>query len=121
MADVAAIEPYYKSMLGYADYFLSMEVETLMSAPTLHFELYTKSQYDSYTHEEILESILEYAYTSSPDWALCTYDREYVLCGVAEDENGYVGEMYISEPISFSREQVGDAQEFVELYKEWTN
>lgn len=121
MADVAAIEPYYKSMLGYADYFLSMEVETLMSAPTLHFELYTKSQYDSYTHEEILESILEYAYTSSPDWALCTYDREYVLCGVAEDENGYVGEMYVSEPISFSREQVGDAQEFVELYKEWTN
>ena len=121
MADVAAIEPYYKSMLGYADYFLSMEVKTLMSAPTLHFELYTKSQYDSYTHEEILESILEYAYTSSPDWALCTYDREYVLCGVAEDENGYVGEMYVSEPISFSREQVGDAQEFVELYKEWTN
>ena len=121
MAEVAAIEPYYKSMLGYADYFLSMEVETLMSAPTLHFELYTKSQYDSYTHEDILESILEYAYTSSPDWALCTYDREYVLCGVAEDENGYVGEMYVSEPISFSREQVGDAQEFVELYKEWTN
>ena len=121
MAEVVAIEPYYKSMLGYADYFLSMEVETLMSAPTLHFELYAKSQYDSYTHEDILESILEYAYTSSPDWALCTYDSEYVLCGVAEDENGYVGEMYISEPISFSREQVGDAQEFVELYKEWTN
>lgn len=121
MAEVVAIEPYYKSMLGYADYFLSMEVETLMPAPALHFELYAKSQYDSYTHEDILESILEYAYTSSPDWALCTYDREYVLCGVAEDENGYVGEMYISEPISFSREQVGDAQEFVELYKEWTN
>jgi hypothetical protein len=121
MAEVVAIEPYYKSMLGYADYFLSMEVETLMPAPALHFELYAKSQYDSYTHEDILESILEYAYTSSPDWALCTYDSEYVLCGVAEDENGYVGEMYVSEPISFSREQVGDAQEFVELYKEWTN
>ncbi|MBO7307436.1 MAG: hypothetical protein J6U59_05360 [Alistipes sp.] len=119
LADVVAIEPYYGSMMGYADYFLSMEVETLMPSPTLHFELYAKSQYDSYTHKEIRESLLEYAYTSSPDWALCSYGNEYVLCGLAEDENGYVGEMYVSEPISFSREQTSDAAIFVELYKEW--
>jgi hypothetical protein len=121
IAEVVAIDPYYQSMLGYADYFLSMEVETLMPSPTLHFELYAKSQYDSYKHEDIRESLLEYAYTSSPDWALCSYGNEYVLCGLAEDENGYVGEMYISEPISFSREQTSDAAIFVELYKEWTN
>jgi hypothetical protein len=85
MLEVVAIEPYYNSMMGYADYFLSMEVETLTDAPTLHYELYAKSQYDSYTHEEIRESLLEYAYTSSPDWALCSYGNEYVLCGLAED------------------------------------
>lgn len=121
IAEVVAIDSYYQSMMGYADYFLSMEVETLMPSPTLHFELYAKSQYDSYKHEDIRESLLEYAYTSSPDWALCSYGNEYVLCGLAEDENGYVGEMYISEPISFSREQTSDAAIFVELYKEWTN
>ena len=119
MAEVVALEPYYKSMMGYADYFLSMDVETLCSAPTLHYELYAKSQYDSYTHEEIRESLLEYAYTSSPDWALCIYGNEYVLCALAEDENGYVGEMFISEPISFTKEQTSDAAIFVELYKEW--
>lgn len=119
MAEVVALEPYYKSMMGYADYFLSMDVETLSSAPTLHYELYAKSQYDSYTHEEIRESLLEYAYTSSPDWALCIYGNEYVLCALAEDENGYVGEMFISEPISFTKEQTSDAAIFVELYKEW--
>ena len=119
MAEVVAIEPYYASMMGYADYFLSMDVETLTPAPTLHFELYAKSQYDSYTHAEIRESLLEYSYTSSPDWALCSYGNEYVLCGLAEDENGYVGEMYVSEPISFTSEQTSDAAIFVELYKEY--
>lgn len=117
--EVAAIEPYYSSMLGYADYFLSMEIETLDPAPTLHYELYAKSQYDSYTHEDIRNSLLEYAYTSSPDWALCTYDNEYILCGLAEDEHGYVGEMFVSEPITFSSEQTSDAAIFVELYKEY--
>lgn len=119
MAEVAALEPYYASMMGYADYFLSMDVETITPAPTLHYELYAKSQYDSYTHDEIRESLLEYAYTSSPDWALCTYGNEYVLCGLAEDENGYVGEMFVSEPIHFTKEQTSDAAIFVELYKDY--
>ena len=118
MAEVAAIEPYYNSMMGYADYFLSMEVvTTLTPSPTLHYELYAKSQYDSYTHKEIRDSLLEYAYTSSPDWALCNYGNEYVLCGLAEDENGYVGEMYVSEPIMFTKEQTSDAAIFVTLYE----
>lgn len=121
LKEVAEIEPYYASMMGYADYFLSMDIETLSPAPTLHFELYTKAQYDSYTHEDIRESLLEYAYTSSPDWALCTYGNEYILCGLAEDENGYVGEMFVSEPIVFTKEQTSDASIFVELYKEWVN
>ena len=119
MAEVAALEPYYTSMMGYADYFLSMEVETLTPSPTLHYELYAKSQYDSYTHEEIRASLLEYAYTSSPDWALCNYGNEYVLCGLAEDENGYVGEMFVSEPIMFTKEQTSDATIFVKLYEDY--
>ena len=41
------------------------------------------------------------------------------MCGLAEDENGYVGEMYVSEPISFTSEQTSDAAIFVELYKEY--
>lgn len=117
--EVAAIEPYYNSMVSYADYFLSMELTTESAAPSLHFELYTKSQYDSYTHEDIRESMLEYAYTSSPDWALCSYGNEYILCALAEDENGFVGDMYVSEPIVFTREQTSDAAIFVELYKEY--
>jgi hypothetical protein len=117
MLEVVAIEPYYNSMMGYADYFLSMEVVTLTPSPTLHYELYAKSQYDSYTHKEIRDSLLEYAYTSSPDWALCNYGNEYVLCGLAEDENGYVGEMYVSEPIMFTKEQTSDAAIFVTLYE----
>lgn len=121
IAEVVALEPYYNSMMGYADYFLSMDVKTSTPSPTLHYELYAKSQYDSYTHEEIRESLLEYAYTSSPDWALCTYGNEYILCGLAEDENGYVGEMYVSEPIRFTKEQTSDAAIFVELYKEYVN
>lgn len=118
--EVVAIESYYSSMMGYADYFLSMELETLSPAPSLHFELYAKSQYDSYTHEDIRESMLEYAYTSSPDWALCMYGNEYILCALAEDENGYVGDMYVSEPIMFTREDTSNAEIFVELYREYT-
>lgn len=71
--------------------------------------------------DAIRESLLEYSYSSSPDWALCSYGNEYVVCGLAEDEAGYVGEIFISDPITFSYEDRGDAAEFVELYKEYTN
>ena len=60
-------------------------------------------------------------YAAQMAWALCSYGNEYVLCGLAEDENGYVGEMFVSEPISFSKEQTSNAEIFVELYKEWVD
>lgn len=121
LSEVADLEPYYASMLGYGDYFISMELITERPSPSLHFDIFRRDIFEEYTEDEIRESLLDYAYTSSPDWALCTYGNEYIICGMAEDENGFVGEMFISEPISFERTDVGDASIFVELYKEWVN
>lgn len=121
LKEVADLEPYYASMLGYGDYFISMELITERPSPSLHFDIFRRDVLEENTEDEIRESLLDYAYTSSPDWALCTYGNEYVICGMAEDENGFVGEMFISEPISFERTDVGDASIFVELYKEWVN
>lgn len=119
--EVVALEPYYSSYVGYADYFLSVEVITAESSPTLHFDIIPSSMLEEYGLEYIRESLLEYSYTSSPDWTLCTYGNEYVVCGMAEDESGYVGELYVSEPISFTYEQRSGAQEFVDTYKDYTN
>jgi hypothetical protein len=119
LSEVAELEPYYASFLGYADYFISIEVVTEKPSPSLHFDIFRSDVLEEYSESEIRQSLLDYSYTSSPDWALCTYDNEYVICALAEDESGYVGEMFISEPISFGRADVGDASIFVELYKEW--
>jgi hypothetical protein len=119
LAEVVALEPYYASFVGYADLFISIEVATAMPAPALHFDIFRSDVVEEYTLEEIRESLLEYSYTSTPDWALCSYGNEYVVCGLAEDENGYVGEMFISEPVRFERSDVGDASDFVELYKDY--
>lgn len=121
LKEVAAIEGYYNSYVGYADYFLSVEVITKKPSPTLHFDIFPAHFMEEYSEEEIRESLLDYAYTSSPDWALCTYGNEYVVCGLAEDENGYVGELYISEPMIFTKDNTSDAAEFVELYKDYVN
>lgn len=119
LGEVVELEPYYKSYVGYADYFLSMEITTVAPSPTLHFDLFPVSVVEEYGIEAVRASLLEYSYTSSPDWALCNYGNEYVVCGLAEDDRGYVGEMFISDPIVFNRSEVGDAEEFVELYKEY--
>ena len=119
LSEVAELEPYYASFLGYADYFISIEVATEKPSPSLHFDIFRSDVLEEYSESEIRQSLLDYSYTSSPDWALCTYDNEYVICALAEDESGYVGEMFISEPIRFGRADVGDASIFVELYKEW--
>lgn len=121
LAEVVALEPYYQSFMGYADYFLSIEVMTEKPATALHFDIFPLSLYEEYGEEAVRESLLEYSYTSSPDWALCTYGNEYVVCGLAEDENGFVGELYISEPMSFTKDKTADAEEFVELYKDYVN
>jgi hypothetical protein len=121
ISEVVALEPYYNSFVGYADYFLSVEVETAKPSSTLHFDIFPSYLLKEYGLEAIRESLLEYSYTSSPDWALCTYGNEYVLCGLAEDENGYIGELYISEPIIFTKEETSDASDFVELYKDYVN
>lgn len=119
LAEVAELEPYYASFLGYADYFISIEVTTENPSPALHFDIFNSDVVKEYSEAEIRQSLLEYSYSSSPDWALCSYGNEYVICGLAEDENGYVGQMFISEPISFGKGDVGDAREFVELYKDY--
>ena len=121
LAEVVELEPYYASFLGYADYFISIEVATVEPSPALHFDIFRSDVLEEYSEKEIRESLLDYSYSSSPDWALCTYGNEYVICGLAEDENGYVGELYISEPISFAKADVSKAQEFVELYKDYVN
>ena len=121
LGEVAELEPYYASFLGYADYFISIEVTTANPAPALHFDIFRSDVLEEYSEAEIRESLLDYAYTSSPDWALCTYGNEYVICALAEDERGYVGELFISEPITFSKEQTLDAEIFVELYKEYVD
>ena len=119
LAEVAELEPYYASFLGYADYFISIEVTTENPSPALHFDIFSSDVVKEYSEAEIRQSLLEYSYSSSPDWALCSYGNEYVICGLAEDENGYVGQMFISEPISFGKGDVRDAREFVELYKDY--
>ena len=119
LAEVAALEPYYASFLGYADFFISIEVVTAMPSPALHFDIFRSDVAEEYTLEQIRESLLEYSYTSTPDWALCTYGNEYVICGLAEDDSGYVGEMFVSEPIRFERTDVGDASHFVALYSDY--
>ena len=121
LMEVAALEEYYNSFIGYADYFLSIEVITAKPSPTLHFDIFPAHFMEEYSEEDIRQSLLDYAYTSSPDWALCTYGNEYVICGLAEDENGYVGELYISEPMIFTKDNTSDAAEFVELYKDYVN
>lgn len=129
LTEVVALEPHYSNCLNYADYFLSIEVITAAPSPTLHFDVFpysTIADAKSDTElEEVLEaireSLLDYSYTSSPDWALCYYGNEYIVCGLAEDTAGYVGELFISEPIFFGREDVADAAEFVELYKEYVD
>ena len=117
--EVAELEPYYSSFLGYADYFLSVEVTTQSPTPTLHFDIFPSRILEEYGLDAIRESLLEYSLTSSPDWALCTYGNEYVVCGLAEDDRGYVGEMYVSEPVVFTKAETSDASHFVELYKEY--
>jgi hypothetical protein len=98
---------------------MSIEIEAAMPSPSLHFDIFRSDVVEEYSEDEIRQSLLEYSYSSSPDWALCTYGNGYVVCGLAEDENGYVGELYISEPISFERTDVDDASIFVELYSDY--
>lgn len=119
LTEVVAIEPYYQSFMGYADYFLSIEVIAEKPATALHFDILPLSLYEEYGEEAVRESLLEYSYTSSPDWALCNYGNEYVVCGLAEDESGYVGELFVSDILSFAKGQTSDAEEFVELYKDY--
>ena len=119
LAEVVTLEPYYSAFMGYADYFMSIEIETATPSPSLHFDIFRSDVVEEYSEAEIRESLLDYAYTSSPDWALCTYGNEYVVCALAEDERGYVGELFISEPIRFERGDVLDAAIFVELYSDY--
>ena len=119
LAEVVALEPYYSAFMGYADYFISIDIETATPSPSLHFDIFRSDVVEEYSEAEIRESLLDYAYTSTPDWALCTYGNEYVVCALAEDENGYVGELFISEPIRFERTDVGDAADFVSLYSDY--
>lgn len=121
LQEVVAIEDYYTMLVGYGEYLLSMEVTTERPTHRVHFSLYVAAQVEEFGLEAVRADLLDYSYTSMFDWALCNYDTEYIICGLAEDEEGNVGEMYVSEPITIRRGETGDAKEFVERYADYTD
>ena len=121
LREVIAIEDYYATLMGYGDYFLSMEVSTARPTHRVHFSLYNAAQVEEYGLDAVRADLLDYSYTSTFDWALCTYGTEYIICGLAEDEHGNVGEMYVSDIITIEPGQTGDAREFVERYADYTD
>lgn len=120
LQEVVALESYYSSMVGYGEYFLSVEITTEQPTERVYFDIFSASSFEENGEKWVRESLLDYSYHSLFDWALCIYDNRYVICGLAEDSNGNVGEMFISEYISFAEGETGDAAEFVERYKEYT-
>lgn len=119
--EVIDIEEYYNSMAGIGDYFLSVDITTKYPTERVYFDIIPLSRVEEYGEKYIREMLFEGSYHSLFDWAICMYGNEYVVCGLAEDEHGYVGELFISEPISYTPDTVGDAAEFVDKYKEYSS
>lgn len=118
--EVIDIEDYYYNMLGTGDYFLSMEVTTAEPTQRVHFSVYRDDQFEELGPEGVRADLLDYSYNTLFDWSLCYYGNTYIICGFAEDENGYLGELYISEPITVKQGETSNPQDFVDRYKDYT-
>ncbi len=114
--EIIAIDPSYRIKLGECECVAIVEATTNEPCDKLYFWWYEEWMKIEYTQEAFLEDLLMYPYAKNPEimdmyYSMDNYDQ-FFFGGIAEDENGNLGDIYYGESFLLSEDMVSPAEEF---------
>lgn len=114
--EIIALDPSYRAKLGDCECVAIVEATTNEPCDTLYFWWYEEWMKVEYSEEAFLEDLLMYPYANNPEIMDMYYsmspDDLFFFGGIAEDENGNLGDIYYGDSFLLSEDMVSPAEEF---------
>lgn len=114
---ILKLEPSYNKLIGEAECIAIVEAETSAPTATLYFWWYEEWHKIEYNDEVFLEDLLMYDPANNPEvmqmWYSMDENDKFFFAGIAEDENGNLGDIYYGESFLLSEDMVSPAEEFI--------
>lgn len=117
--DLAAAMPeVFGGYALYADMCYIVSMETITDTPTrdkfyMCWDCETYDYYSSVEPSIILEDLIAY-YCEPVGLEICPFDKEHLVCGIAMDAKGNLGEMWLSEHFSYTADDYVPVDDLVE-------
>lgn len=117
--DLAAAMPeQYGSYAMYDGECYVISMQTITDAPTrdkfyLCWDCETYDYFSYMMPSIVLEDLIAY-YCDPIGVTICPFDMEHLVCGIAMDERGNLGEMWVSERFSYTADDYVPVDELVE-------
>ncbi len=111
--DIIALEPSYQETL-YGDVLIPVSVVSVPEGCKFYFGIFNKTNYQD--DVACMDYLVGYGKTEESTYLNAYYDIEYEIRGFAVDQDGTWGRL-VKIPASFKKENVSDAQEFIDLQK----
>lgn len=114
---ILKLEPSYGKLIGEAECVAIVEAETSAPTDTLYFWWYEEWHKLEYNDEVFLEDLLMYDPANNPEvmqmWYSMDENDKFFFAGIAEDENGNLGDIYYGESFLLTEDMVSPAEEFI--------
>ena len=115
--DILNLDPSYSKFIGDYECVAIVEAETSAPTNTLYFWWYEEWQKIEYNDEVFLEDLLMYDPANNPEvmqmWYSMDENDKFFFAGIAEDENGNLGDIYYGELFLLTEDMVSPAEEFI--------
>lgn len=114
--EIVALDPSYRRKLGDCECVAIVEATTSEPCDKFYFWWYEEWMKSGYTEEAFLEDLLMYPYANNPEIMDMYYSMDdgdlFFFGGIAEDEDGNLGDIYYGDSFLLSKEMVSPAEEF---------
>lgn len=118
----AALPEMFSDYAQYAGMAYIITMQTITDKPTidkyhLAWDLDTFNYYNTYYPDIVLSDLIGF-YCEEVGYDICSFNVNYLVCGIAMDEKGNLGDMWSSETFCYTADDYVPVDDAVEAFKQ---
>lgn len=115
--EILALDRSYATFIGEAECVAVVEATLSAATDTFYFWWYEEWHKIEYNDEVFLEDLLMYEPANNPEvmqmWYSMDENDKFFFAGIAEDENGNLGDIYYGDTFLLTKDMTSPAEEFI--------
>ena len=118
----AALPEMFSDYAQYADMAYIITMQTITDKPTidkyhLAWDVDTFNYFSTYYPDIVLSDLIGF-YCEEVGYEICSFNVNYLVCGIAMDEKGNLGDMWSSETFCYTADDYVPVDDAVEAFKQ---